>query len=59
MGGPIQHRVDFIFRDGPTSEMPSVELVIFNNKQVTCVGAHVMGTSHDRKSDHAPKTFYS
>jgi len=41
------------------SEMQSVELVIFNNEQVTCVGAYVMGTSHDRKSDHALDLFYS
>jgi hypothetical protein len=59
MGGPLQHRDGFLFSDGLASETRPVMLVIFNNEQVTCVGAHVMGTSHDRKSDHALDLFYS
>jgi hypothetical protein len=40
------------------SETQSVDFAIFNNEQVTCVGAQVMGTSHDRKSDHTPNLFF-
>ena len=31
------------FCAGLMSEMPSAELTIFNNEQVTCVGARVVG----------------
>jgi hypothetical protein len=38
------------FCAGLISEMQSGELMVFNNKQVTCVGARVMGISHDRRA---------
>ena len=57
MGGPLQYRGRYTFVLKLASEMRSVALTIFNNEQVTCVGAHVMGTSHDRKSDHALDLF--
>ena len=58
MGGPLQQTGE-VSVAGLISEMRSVNTTIFNNEQVTCVGAHVMGTSHDRKSDHALDLFYS
>jgi hypothetical protein len=58
MGGPLQQAGKVSFA-GLICEMHQSFLTIFNNEQVTCVGAHVMGTSHDRKSDHALDLFYS
>jgi len=34
------------------------DLTIFNNEQVTCVGARVMGTSHDRRATMRQKIFF-
>ena len=43
---------------GLISEMQSGDLTIFNNEQVTCVGARVMGTSHDRRATMRQKIFF-
>jgi hypothetical protein len=40
------------FCAGPISEMRSVVRKIFNNEQVTCVGARVVGKAM-KESDHA------
>ena len=45
------------FCAGLMSEMPSVDLMIFNNEQVTCVGARVMGKAMIDRERPCPNFF--